>query len=531
MKILIPMAGQGKRFLAAGYQTPKPLIPVEGMPMIEHIIHNFSIEDDFVFGVNEEHLKSTPLAEILKRLAPRAGIVAMPYQKAGPIGVLKNLFDYVEDGEPVIVNYCDFSWSWDYEDFKKQVAAMHADGAVLCYRGFHPHLLGPNLYATLDADGPWMKAIREKHTWHGDKQQDWTSSGTYYFRTGALLKQSCQAIEQHPDWKINGEFYVSQLYQVLKDMGKKILISEIPFMLQWGTPEDLEEYRYGSDIFRAKAKPHPVPEPLDMTVLVLMAGAGKRFEDAGYRVPKPLIPVDGKPMVVSACESMPRGRRYVFAARQETLPAGVFEKAASGYFPKTEMLWVDKLTEGQACTALLAREKIQAAEPVLIAACDHGAVMDPSRFSAVADPASGVEAVIFTFRGFPPVRRNPKAYGWVETDTEDRAVRTSVKIPLPGDPLGHHAIMGAFWFRRWDIFTSAADETIRENRRVNNEFYIDEVMNSVIRRGHCVKVLEIDRYIGWGTPEDLKTYEYWQRFFSQAWFHPYGMEKKARARA
>jgi len=530
MKIVIPMAGQGKRFTAAGYQTPKPLIPIDGMPVIEHIIHNFSIEDDFVFGVNEEHLKTTPLAEVLTRLAPRSRIVSMPYQKAGPIGVLRRLFDHVRDDEPVIVNYCDFSWAWDYADFKREVAGNGADGAVLCYRGFHPHLLGPNLYATLEADGLWMKAIREKHTWHGDKMKDWTSSGTYYFRTGALLKKACEAIEKHPDWKINGEFYVSQLYQVMKNEDERVFIHEIPFMLQWGTPEDLEEYRYWSDLFRAKARP-PVPNtaPLDMTALVLMAGAGKRFQDAGYTVPKPMIPVDGKPMVTAACESLPRASRYLFAARRDTLPPGDIEKAVQGKLPDPKMLWINQLTEGQACSALLAKDHIAPEASVLIASCDHGAVMDLKRFQ---DAACGdADALIFTFRGFPPVKRNPKAYGWVQTDTEDCAVRVSVKVPLEGDPAGHHAVMGAFWFRRWDNFVTAAERTIFENRCINNEFYIDEVMNTVIQSGACVRVFEVDRYIGWGTPEDLQVYEYWQHFFGQAWFHPYGPGKEKHAGA
>ncbi|HTL48108.1 MAG TPA: NTP transferase domain-containing protein [Verrucomicrobiae bacterium] len=530
MKIMIPMAGLGKRFLAAGITTPKPLLPVEGMPVIEHIIHNFSFEDDFVFGVNEDHLKHTQLGEVLQRLAPRASVVSMPYHKAGPIGVLRNMFPHALDQEPVIVNYCDFSWAWDYQDFKKTVAANGCDGAVVCYRGFHPHLVGPNLYATLDAEGLWMKAIQEKHTWHGDKMKDWTSSGTYYFKNAGILKKACREIEKHPDWKINGEFYVSQLYQVMKDMGLKIFIYEIPFMLQWGTPEDMEEYNYWSDIFRAKARPGAPAATHRMNVLTLMAGAGKRFSDAGYTLPKPLIPVDGKPMAVCAAQALPPGDRYFFLSRREgTNEPGRVEPEIKKYFPGARFLWIDRLTEGQAATALLAKGLVPEDEPLLIGACDHGLILDQGKFDSMTAEGSGTDALIFTYRHYPPVRRNPKAYGWVETGGAGAVRRVSVKVPLEGDPALRHAISGAFWFRRAGIFFAAAEQMIREDDRVNNEFYIDQAMNHAVRAGHKVKVFEAEKHVGWGTPDDLRTYEYWQRFFSQAWFHPYAGAKTAHA--
>ena len=276
MKIVIPMAGMGKRFLAAGYETPKTLIPIEGRSVVEHVVRHFSPEDDFVFGINQEHDQKTPLRSVLQALAPRGKIISMPYEKGGPIATVNHMLAAIADNEPVIVNYCDFSWVWDYEHFKKTIRSTDCDGAVICYRGFHPHLLGPNQYATLDSDGPWMKEIREKHSWHDNKQKDWTSSGTYYFKKGAYIKKYFKEIEPHADWRINGEHYVSQIYQLMKEDGLKILIYEIPYMLQWGTPEDMEEYLYWSDFFRIHSAfeswtQHVKRTKNKMTTLILMA--------------------------------------------------------------------------------------------------------------------------------------------------------------------------------------------------------------------------------------------------------------------
>ncbi len=513
MKVLIPMAGQGKRFVRAGYDRPKPLIEVDGKPMIAHVIANFSGGDDFVFGVNEEHRRSSDLEFVLKDSAPRGVIVPMPYQPGGVIDVLERMMPHVRDDEPVIVNYCDFSWVWDYPAFLRTVADNRCDGAVACYTGFHPHLLGPNRYATLDADGRWMKEIREKHSWHGDKTKDWTSSGTYYFRTGAMLKAALQKIRRK-DWKISGEYYASQLMQILKEDGGKVFIFEIPFMLQWGTPEDLEDYRHWSDTFRAIGPAKRPPQCPGLTVLMLAAGAGRRFADAGYQRPKPFIDVDGEPMVVRAAESLPRGSRYLFIAMRdhlETDPSGA--ASLKKKFPPAELISIEKITEGQASTALLAEDRLDPEAPLLIGACDHGVSFDTNEFAARTVPGAA-DALIFTHRGHPPARSNPSQYGWVKVDGV-RAVGVSVKTP-PAHPEKDPIIVGAFWFRKARTFLEGAKRMIAEGSRVNGEFYIDRCMEFLIRDGLNVETLDTTRYVSWGTPGELKTYEYWSRYFGRA---------------
>ena len=520
MKVLIPMAGMGKRFLKAGYREPKPLIRVDGIPVIEHILHNFSADDDFAFGVNHEHAEAGAILETLTGLAPSAKIIVMPYQREGPVASIRRMFEAVRDEEAVIVNYCDFSWAWDYEDFKRTVSENGCDGAVICYRGFHPHLLGPNLYATLASEGLWMKEIREKHSWHKTKMKDWTSSGTYYFKKGRNLKKYFQAIEARPEWRINGEFYASQVFQLMKEDGLKISIYEIPFMLQWGTPEDLEEYQYWSGYFRAKENPAPF-RSYPMRVVILMAGAGKRFSDEGYRVPKPYIPVDDSFMVRRSAEELPRGDRYLFITRRELgSPEG--EAALTNAFPGAEIKVIEELTQGQACTALLAEPFWDPEGPLLIGACDHSILWDPSVLKPLIEGPGACDSLIFTYRHNPMVRRNPKMYGWVETDRSGRARRVSVKVPLAGDPAEHHAIIGSFWFKKARYFSEHAKKMIAEDSRINGEFYIDQCINYLIKAGLDVRVFEVGKYASWGTPNDLRTYEYWQRFFKQAWFHPYG---------
>ena len=249
MNIIIPMSGIGERFLQAGYTTPKPLIDVEGKPIIQHIIERFSPEDNFIFICNQNHLETTELKKTLLKITRNQTILEIPQHKFGPVYAILQASTHINDDEPYIVNYCDFSWRWNYGDFKIFLEKSFCDGCVVTYKGFHPHLLGPNSYASLRTDGNKALEIREKHSFTLNKMNSHQSSGTYYFRRGSDIKKYFQHLIDKK-LNLNGEYYVSMAYQPMIEDHQQVLIYEIPYFLQWGTPEDLSEYLGWSDYFK-----------------------------------------------------------------------------------------------------------------------------------------------------------------------------------------------------------------------------------------------------------------------------------------
>lgn len=256
-----------------------------------------------------------------------------------------------------------------------------------------------------------------------------------------------------------------------------------------------------------------------MIVLVPMAGAGSRFSTAGYRTPKPLLPVTSRhsgermPMVVAAVHDLPvKPDRTVFVIRDSFRALGVYERIR-GWLPEALFTEVSGLTEGQASSCLLAEKHILPDDELLIASCDNGMLADPHKFAAAR---RDVDALIFTFRDHASVLDRPEAYSWVETDDDGHVVRVSAKQPVSNNPLRDHALTGAFWFRRGEDFLNAARAHVQADDRINNEFYVDQVMNHAIKLGLRVGVFEVDRYLGWGTPKDYHQYErtwaYWREF-------------------
>jgi len=212
---------------------------------------------------------------------------------------------------------------------------------------------------------------------------------------------------------------------------------------------------------------------------------------------------------------LPKMAKAIFVCRDEHLRDHPLEAVLKARFgANTQTVSVDHLTEGQACTCLLAKDKLDLDAPLMIGACDNGMVWDEAAFAAlIADPA--VDCVVWTFRGHPGAQRNPKAYGWVRTDAKGVVTEVSVKQAISEHPAKDPGVIGSFWFRKASYFVEAAEELIRQNRRVNNEFYADSVINVLIEQGRHARIFDVQRYLCWGTPDDLRTWEYWQGHFQR----------------
>ena len=258
-----------------------------------------------------------------------------------------------------------------------------------------------------------------------------------------------------------------------------------------------------------------------MINLIPMAGEGSRFKLDGYSDPKPLIKVSGKPMVCLASDFLPVARQWIYICRKGHVEEFQIDQVLKQNNPNALILSVDKLTEGQASTCLLAKDFINNDEELMIAASDNGMIWENEKFESLKNE---YDCLVWTFRNNVTVNENPKAYGWVVVNEENTVMKVSVKVPISDHYINDHAIVGAFWFKKGSLFVDAAESMIKKNRRVNNEFYVDESINELVEKGFKVGVMEIDHYICWGTPNDLKTFEYWQSFFDRSKYYNYSLE-------
>lgn len=590
MNVIIPMTGYGSRFVAAGYKDLKPFIQVMGKPMIEWIVKRMYSQDvHFIFVCRGEHLKENlAMRKRLLDIAPGAVIVSIEdWVKKGPVfdvlrayraickvknGAIHHCsdnqgrLDYecgdmidadgvslcyddaekiagvdIEDG--FIINYCDFYMKWDYVSFAEKARKRGCDGAVPCYTGFHPNLLPQkNYYASCLTDGEDnLIEIREKYSFEKDKTKAKHSPGVYYFRNGAIMEQYCRILTEHEECAINGEYYASLPYNFMVRDGLKVWVpDDIQYFCQWGTPEDMEEFVYWTDLIIGARNGRQISSKEDEKsasqnvqdtaygnvcpgcILIPMAGAGQRFADAGYQVHKPAImTVDRKtgqekPMVVCATADLPGvapdGSNVIYVDRSFHKSDGV-EDIIRAYYPKASFITVDHLTKGQACTCMLAENDLDPEKPLLIAGCDNGMDIDREAFDRLTEES---DCIVFTYRHNEAVLENPNAYGWMLADKDGNITGTSIKKAISETPMEDPAVVATFWFRKAEIFLQAAKKMIAEGDRINGEYYVDQVAKHVLDLGYRAKIFDIERYVGWGTPADYegyqKTWDYFEGF-------------------
>jgi NDP-sugar pyrophosphorylase family protein len=499
VQIVIPMNGLGTRFAVEGYTDPKPCIPVwNGKRMIQYVFDCFPEETDILCLCNPDHA-----TDIIHRICPTARVVDVPYTGKGPVDTLLNASEHIADDTEVLVSYCDYGMEWDYAGFLQDMRTHNADGGIACYRGFHPHHLGPDCYAYVRTDENGnVQEVREKQPFTDHKQTEWASSGAYYFRTGSLLKAALLKTATDPP-NGNGEHYVSTAYNHLPGVSR---VYEIQRMLQFGTPRDLRDYQMWADIF--SRPPQPRLTAPGVTVLP-MAGQGARFRMVGYTTPKPFLPIENTPMMVAALQCIPDSSSLrVVGLRENPDPAP--------YVPTASVLLLDAVTDGQATTVMKAIEDIPDETPLTVTACDNGALYSVDRLGMLLSDTR-VDAIVWAFRGdiHPTSRWNPNAYAWLDVDDDMRLQAVSVKKQFPDRP-NRYCIIGTMFFRRTGDYKRAY-QTCRERKiMTNGEYYVDNLLVPLLEEGKRIIVFPVDHYLCWGTPNDYETFTYWSGHFHNA---------------
>jgi NDP-sugar pyrophosphorylase family protein len=243
MKVIIPMAGTGDRFVKKGYVDPKPLITVNNEKIIEYIYKMFNKDDEIVFICNESHIKNTDMYQVLKDMVPNCNILTIPNHKKGPVFTLTSvdLDSIINDEEEVIICYCDNPYLWDYSNFKEWVKNNNSDGCILSHVGFHPHRLSPTFMAHIKENNLIVSEIKEKEPYTDNPMNEHASTGTYYFKKGSYIKKYFKSL-MDLNINYNGEFYVTLVYNLLIKDGLKVTCYPTDFVTVFGTPEEVENF-------------------------------------------------------------------------------------------------------------------------------------------------------------------------------------------------------------------------------------------------------------------------------------------------
>lgn len=232
-----------------------------------------------------------------------------------------------------------------------------------------------------------------------------------------------------------------------------------------------------------------------MNVLIPMAGAGSRFESAGYKLPKPLIEVKGRSMIEKVIENINLSANYTFVIQEKHDTIYNISNTLSKLVTNCNIVKTDGLTEGAACTALLAEKYINKDEALLIANSDQFIEWNSVNFYYQVLTQQDIDGCILTFKSTHP------KWSFVKVDSNGYVTEVAEKKPI-----SDIATVGIYYWRFGSDFIKYAKQMIEKNDRVNNEFYIAPVFNHAIKDGKKIITYEVEKMWGLGTPEDLRVF-------------------------
>ncbi len=237
-----------------------------------------------------------------------------------------------------------------------------------------------------------------------------------------------------------------------------------------------------------------------LTIVIPMAGRGSRFADAGYELPKPLLPIHGVPMIELVVRNLSPSEpaRFVFVCRREHLSDYGFEAGLRRAAPNCAIVPIDAVTEGAACTVLLAEPQIDPDDVLVIANSDQWVDHGMDEHLAVLRDGH-LDGLILTMTADDP------KWSFVELDGAERVVNVVEK-----EVVSDEATVGIYTFARGGDYLRAARAMIAADKRVNGEFYVAPAYNELIAEGAAIGIDNVgsdgDGMYGLGIPADYERF-------------------------
>lgn len=229
--VLIPMAGAGSRFAAAGYTFPKPLIEVNNQPMIKVVIDNLAIKANYIYIVQKEHYEKYNLNYLLNLITPNCSIIQVDGLTEGAACTTLLAKELINNDKRLLIANSDQFIDWNANDFYYSFESENIDGSILTFNSTHPKWS----FIKLDEDG-YVTELAEKKP-----ISDIATVGIYAWTKGSeYVKYAEQMIDKNI--RVNNEFYVAPVYNEAIADGKKIKNYNIEKMWGIGTPEDLNYF-------------------------------------------------------------------------------------------------------------------------------------------------------------------------------------------------------------------------------------------------------------------------------------------------
>ena len=487
MQILIPISSKSSFFPAEEYFFPKPLIEVASKAMIELVVNRLKQQfpnAEFIFVVDKHDCIKFSLDKSLLLLAGEGShVVEKENETSGALCSCLLAVDKIDQDKPLLISNSDQIIEDDLGSIIEQFSSETCSGGIVTFDSVHPR---------------WSYAVEDENkniiqTYEKKVASRRAIAGIYYFSKASEFVAAAKQVILS-DAHVENKYYLSSSINEIILKGGIILHHKIESSgyHSFYAPSKIKEFERSNYAMHLRKS----SKPENVNVVIPAAGRGSRFAKAGWKKPKPFIDINGKPMLERVIDNIsPKSSKHILILQKEHSEqySPILQKTT-----KSQIVPIDILTEGTACTVLLARQFIDNDDMLLIANSDQYVNFNVDEY--IQDCIDrDLDGSILVFKDSD---KDPK-WSFAKIDKNGLVMEVAEKKPI-----SDIATVGIYLFRKGSEFTKAAIDMIANNERVNGEFYTCPVYNYMINKGAKIGVWHVPmgNMYGLGTPEDLNKY-------------------------
>lgn len=248
-------------------------------------------------------------------------------------------------------------------------------------------------------------------------------------------------------------------------------------------------------------------------LIIPMSGLGKRFLKEGYKLPKPLIQVLGKPIIAHVLEMFDGWDDVLFIVNKDHLQNKDLdmEHILLGLKPSGKIVPIESHNYGPSFAIYQAKESVSKDRPVVVNYCDFAGEFDLQEYEK---QLQNNDSVLLTYSGFHPHMLRSNKFAYVKKSPEGVVIDIKEKESYTDNPMSEYASAGSYGFKNGSLLIDAIEKQMRTQMSLNGEFYTSLTLKPILENGFRVVDVEMRKFFQWGTPEDLADFEYWSNAIS-----------------
>jgi dTDP-glucose pyrophosphorylase len=469
VKIIIPIASHDEEIIK-NFSSIKPLVKLGDKTMIEKFIENFKLNFEYIFLCKQKDLIDTDLLKTLKKLNINKKIVSINKDTTSAIETVMHAKEYIKKNDEVIICHPDnINIFFSKKNLIQKLKKNNSDGLLFAFSENAPtNTIETHTGRAILKNGELIQIIEKTNKTDNSLRL----AGIYHFKKWSeFLRFSKDTFKNQKP--VFGRYFLSQVYNEYLSKKKKINFNFLN--------------------------------------LIPSCGEGSRFKINKEDNFKPLIKIDHKYMITKTINSLPKSNKNVVIMRNDHNNKYSFKTKIKKSLKNLEVLILKNKTSGMATTCYEYLKNYKKNNPILISSCDYAVVFDEIKLKKILDFFKP-DVIVWTFKEYPDARLSPFAYAYCEVQNGE-IKNISEKIPISDTPNKDNIVQGIFYFKSKNIFMKAFNKMIKKKNKINNEYYVGNSINELIKLNYKVIPFEVDQYICLGTMQDLKVYNFWSDFF------------------